>query len=99
MIIGELEEPGVDFHLTSQHRFQICGSIVPSGNLDRTLCQIAVLGNNSELLLACERLFAKLVPSLIELAFIFVSPLLGNVMRRMGCSWRKVDEKGFRCRQ
>src|SRR5689334_7213637 len=99
MIIGELEEPSVDFHLASQDRFQVRGLVIPWGNLDRTLCQIAVLGNNPELFLACERLLTKLVPTLIEFALILVSPILRDVMRRVGCSGRKVDEKGPRRRQ
>ena len=33
MMIGELEESGVDFHLASQHGFQLRGLVVPRGNL------------------------------------------------------------------
>src|SRR5262245_412889 len=95
MMIGEFEKSSVDFHLTSQDRLQIFGLVVPCGYLRRTFCEIAFLRNHSEFFLPCERLFAKLVPPLVEPAFIFVSPVLGNVMRRMRRSWRKVHEKGL----
>jgi len=64
-----------------------------------TFCELAFLRNHSELFLSREGLFAELVPTLIEFAFVFVSPLLRNVVRCMGCPGREVHKKGLVCGQ
>ena len=40
-----------------------------------------------------KRLFAQLVPALVELALVLVGPLLGHVVRRVGRAGREVDEE------
>src|SRR5262249_8138178 len=93
MMICEFVKSGVDFHLTSQDRLQIFGLVLPCRYLGGTHCKFAFLRNHSEPFLPRERLFANLVPSMVELALVFVRPVLGNVMWRMGCSRREVPKK------
>ena len=35
VVVGVLQEPGVDLHLPGQHRLQVVGHVVPGGNLRR----------------------------------------------------------------
>jgi len=63
------------------------------------LGQLAVFGNDAELLLARKRFFAHLVPALVELPLVFVGPLLGHVMRRVCGARRVVDEEWLVWRQ
>src|SRR5262245_52787799 len=90
-----LEERRVDFHLPRQGRSKPCLGLVPRGNLCGARGQLALGWDDPELLLTGERLFADLVPALIELALVLRDPLLGHVMRRVRRSWREVDEEGF----
>jgi hypothetical protein len=45
-------------------------------------CQFAIFGDNAEFLLSRECFLAQLVPTLVELAFILIGPLLGHVVRK-----------------
>src|SRR5208283_1519668 len=49
--------------------------------------------DNAQFLLACEGLFAQLVPALIELALVLVRPFLRDVMRSVGRARREVCEE------
>ena len=60
-----------------------------------TFSKLAVRRDNAELFLAGEDLLAKFVPPLVELAFVFVDPLLTHVMRSMRCSWREIEKNGL----
>ena len=55
--------------------------------------ELAIGGNDAELLLPREGLFAQLVPAVVELALVLVGPFLGHVMRRVGGAGREVDEE------
>src|SRR5207253_9884602 len=51
--------------------------------------------NYPHLLLPRDYLFSQLIPTLIELAFVFVSPFFGNMMRCMAGAGCKVNVEWF----
>jgi len=64
------------------------GQRVPILDVFRLLGQFGTGGDDSHLPLALGRLLPSLVPALVELAFVLVRPLLGNVVWRVdgaGC--------------
>ena len=93
VMVGLLEESRVDLHLPRQHRLEIVGHVVPGRDLGVARGELGVLRNDAQLLLPCEDLFAQLVPAAVELAFVLVRPLLGNVMRRVGRAGSEVHEE------
>ncbi len=64
-----------------------------AGNLVGPRRQLRVGGDDAQLLLARERLFAQLVPALIELALVLRRPLLGHVVRCVRRAGREVGEE------
>ena len=56
-------------------------------------------GHDAHLDLAGKRLFPQPVPPTVELAPVPGDPLLGHLVRRVGCARRKVDEEGLVRRQ
>src|SRR5260370_7345939 len=89
--MGVFGEAGEDFNLWSQESFLVSLHIVPGRNLLGASCKLSTSRNDPHFLLPRDYLFSQLVPSLVELAFVFVSPFLGNVMRRMARACSKVD--------
>ena len=49
LMVGVLEEAGVDLHLAGQHRLQHVGELVPGLDLGRSGRQIGALGHHTEL--------------------------------------------------
>src|SRR5438128_9164308 len=68
---------------------------VPSRERWVTRGELGVGRYYAELLLPRERLLAQLVPALVKLAFVFVAPFLGYLVRRMSCSSREVEKERF----
>ncbi len=95
MVIGVLEEPGVDLHLPDEHGLERGRHIVPCRDLFVPLRELTILRNDAQFFLAGEDLFAQLVPALIELAFVLVGPFLGDVVRGVGRARREVHEEGL----
>ncbi len=93
MVIGVLQEARIDLHLARQHRLEFRGHVVPRRDLLGPSRQLGVLRNDAQLFLPREDLLAQLVPALIELAFVLVSPLFGHVVWRMGGARREVHEE------
>ena len=93
MVVGVLHEPRVDLHLAREDRLHLVGRLVPSRDLGGARRQLRVLRDRSELLLPLERLLSELVPALVELALVLVGPLGRDVVRRVGCAGRVVDEE------
>ena len=89
VIVGVLQEAGIDFHLALEHRLELGGHVVPGGNLGVPLGQLGIRRDDAQRLLACEGLFAQLVPALAELALVLVGPLLGHMVRRVGGARRR----------
>src|SRR3954452_21485796 len=93
VMVSVLHESRERFHLAGQDPFHLGGKAVPGGNLRRAFGKLAVLRDDAELFLTGEDLFAQLVPPLIELAFIFVDPLLAHLMRGVRSSRSEISEK------
>jgi hypothetical protein len=70
MVVGVLQEPGVDLHLPGQHRLEVGGHVVPGRDLGRPDGQLGVLGDDAQLLLAGEGLLPQGVPGLVEAALV-----------------------------
>ena len=68
VVVGVLEEPGVDLHLPGQHRLHLVGHVVPGRDLGVASGEVGVVGDHPELALAGERALALHVPAVVELA-------------------------------
>ena len=90
--VGILREAGENFHLARvQFLFGVAERIpgrvrIGSGR------QLGVRRDDAEFLLALEGPLAVLIPAVVELALVFVSPLLRDMMRRMGGAGGVIDE-------
>jgi hypothetical protein len=93
MMVGVLEECGIDLHLAREDRPQVFRGRVPGRNLVRPRRQDRIRGDDAQLFLARERLLAQLVPALIELALVFLDPVLRHVVRRVAGAGREVHEE------
>jgi hypothetical protein len=56
VVVGVLQEPGVDLHLAGQHRLELLVHVLPGRDLLMPPGELGVLGDDAELLLAGERL-------------------------------------------
>ena len=63
VVVGVLQEPGVDLHLPGQHRLELLGHVIPGRDLLGRARQLASGGNDAELLLAGEGLARAARPS------------------------------------
>ena len=81
VVVGVLEEAGVDLHLAREHRLELVGHVVPRGDLGVARGELGVGRDDAQLLLPREGALALHVPSVVELARVLVGPLLGDVMR------------------
>ena len=64
VVVGVLEEAGVDLHLAGENRLQLIGHVVPGGDLVVPRGQLRLRGHDSELLLPGQDLLAQRVPAL-----------------------------------
>ena len=92
-MVGVLRVAGVDLHLAGVERLERVGEVVPSREGRVAGRQLGVGGNHAEVLLASERLLAKLVPALVELALVLVGPFLADVVRGVAAAGREVREE------
>ena len=83
LVVGLLEESGVDLHLAGQHWLEFRGHVVPRRDLVVACGQFGILGNHAQLLLLGQDLLAQHVPALVELALVLVRPFLGHMVRRV----------------
>ena len=93
MMVGVLEECGIDLHLAGEDRPHVLRRLVPGRNLLRPRRENSVGGDDAQLLLSCERLFAQLVPALIELALVLLDPVLRHVVRRVAGARSEIHEE------
>ena len=78
MVVGVLEEAGVDLHLAGEHRLEGVGHVVPRRDLVGPGGQLGVGGNHAELLLAGEGLLAERVPAGVEPTLVLVDHSTGT---------------------
>src|SRR5262245_55144581 len=94
-----LQEPGVDLHLSSEHRLHLGIDRVPGRDPLVALGEFAVLRDDAQFLLFRERAFAHLVPAVVELALVLVRPCLRDVVWGVRRPWREVHEERLVGRQ
>ena len=99
LVVAVFAEAGVDLHLAGEEFLLVGGQLVPVLDGLGFGCQLGARGNDAELDLARERLFAHLVPAAVELALVFRDPFLGHMMRRVRGAWSEVDEERLVRRQ
>ncbi len=97
VVVRVLREPGVDLHLARVERLQIVSKAVPRWKCRVAGRELGVGRDHPEFLLASERLFAELVPALVELARVLVGPILGDMVRSVTAPSREVQEEGLVC--
>ena len=99
LLVGVLGESGKGLHLPGLQLLLVWSLGIPGRNLLGSLGQLRILRDDAHLLLACKRLLAQFVPSLIELAFIAVDVRLGHVMRSVQRTRGEVNEEWLVGRQ
>ncbi len=80
MVVGEFHEPCVDLCFATKKRLEIFRHLVPRRYLGVARRERAISRNDPQLLLAGKSFLAELVPTLIELAFVLVGPLLRHMV-------------------
>src|SRR5829696_297214 len=70
VVVGVLQEPGVDLHLAGQHRLERLGHVVPGRDLVVAAGKLGVGRDHAQCLLPLDRLLALPVPALVELALV-----------------------------
>ena len=90
-IIRMLGKARISFHLTSEQLLLVGRERVPIFYVFRFWAELGICGNDAELLLTFKRFLADFVPTLIELAFVLVTPFGRYVVRSMGSTGRIVD--------
>ena len=95
VVVGELEEAGVDLHLAPKDRLQVLRHLVPGGDLLVAGRQLGVRWDHAELLLLGERPLAQRVPAVVERALVLVGPLRSDVVRCVRRAGREVREEGL----
>ena len=93
VVVGVLQESGVDLHLPGQHRLQVVGHVVPGRDLRRSRGQLGVGRDDPGLPLPLDGLLAQRVPAGVEPAGVPVGPLLRHVVRCVGGAGGEVDEE------
>ena len=94
MVVGVLEEAGVDLHLPGQDRLELVGHVVVGGDLGRPGGELGVGGDDPQVLLPGEDGLARGVPAVVEAALVLVGPLRRDLVGGVGRPWRVVHEEG-----
>ena len=95
VVVGVLEEAGVDLHLAREHRLELVGHVVPGWDLLVPRRQLRLRRHDPKLLLPFEDLLAKCIPALVEAALVLVRPLRRNVVRGVRRPRGEVHEEGL----
>ena len=93
--VGVLHEAGEDFSLPRKQLAVVFRKISPGTEVLRAVSQLGALRDDAHLFLIGHRLGPDLIPALVELAFVLVGPLLGDVVRRVHRTRCKVHKEGL----
>ncbi len=93
--VDMFDEAGKDFHQSPLKRPLRLGNTVPARHVRRARREPGVGRNPAELLLAREHALAIGVPTVVELAFVLVGPLLEDLVRSVSGARRPVKEERF----
>src|SRR6188474_3284140 len=93
MMVGMLQERGIDLHLAGEHRPESLLGLLPRRDFLWARCQLAPGWDDAEFLLAVERLFAQRVPTLVKLSLVLRDPLCRYMVRGMAGTGREIDEE------
>ena len=96
VVVGVLGVPRVDLHLVREESLAVLRKRVPGGHRLVPRGQFRPLWHDPQRLLTGERLFAQLVPALVELALVPVRPLLGHVVRRVAAAGGVIEHPRLR---
>ena len=93
LVVGVLEESGEDLHHAGIEPALVVGELVPLLHIGVVPREHGVLGDDAQFLLPGEDLLAVGVPSVVELALVFVGPFLRDLMGRMVGTGGEVEEE------
>ena len=94
-MIGVFAEPGEHLHLTGKQALLVWCQRLPVLDAYRFRRKFRIGRHDTQLLLPRQRLVTQSVPSLVELAAVFVDPFPGHLVRRMDRPGGEVDEEWF----
>ena len=93
VVVGMLQEAGVDLHLAGQDRLQRLGHVVPGRDLRRPRGELGLGRDHAQVLLQLEGLAAQMVPAQVEAAPVALRPFGPDVMRGVGGPRREIGEE------
>src|ERR1044072_1528902 len=85
----------IRFHLTGEQLLLVGREGVPVFYVFRFWAELGIWGTDAELLLMFKCFLADLVPTLIELAFVLVTPFGRYMVRSMRSTGRIIDKERF----
>ncbi len=95
VVVGVLHEPGVDLHLSGEHRLEVVGHVVPRWDLVGPSGELGVIGDHSEFLLPGDDLLTQHDPTPDRTCpgTCRTTPWAHGAVR--GCPRGVVDEEGL----
>ena len=94
MVVGVLEEPGVDLHLAREDRLQVVRHVVPGRDLRRARAvSSASAGMTPSSFWRANVRSRSCVPAVVERALVLVRPFGRDVVRRVRRTRREVHEE------
>ncbi len=93
LVVAVFAKTGIHFHLPGEELLLVWGQLVPILDGLGFVGQFGARRDHAHGDLFCMCFFAQFIPALVELAFILGYPLLGHMMRRMGCAGGEIHEE------
>ena len=93
LVVGVCEVGGEHGCLVREQFLLVGRKLVPVLDGLRLGCEFRAFRNNAQFDLPGEGFFANRIPALVEFAFPLFNPFFRNVVRRVGCARRKIDEE------
>ena len=94
VVVGVLQEPGVDLHLAGEHRLEVVRHVVPGAGSRSGRADSSVSAGTTPSSFWRARVSSRNgVPAGVEPALVLVAPLGGHVVRGVGGPGREVHEE------